>query len=84
MKHMNKVKRIAALVLAGLLSCIAFACNPPADESSSSGSGASGGGNSSSSRVGGTIGGGSSSVGGGDNGLEDPNDRDDLIDDWGM
>ena len=46
MKHMNKVKRIAALGLAGLLSCGAFACTPPAggNNSSSSGGGAIGGG----------------------------------------
>ena len=72
MKHMNKVKRIAALVLASLFSCIAFACTTPAGGNSSSG--------------GGSIGGSDSSIGGGngDNGLEDPNDKDDIIDDWGM
>ena len=74
MKHMNKVKRIAALVLAGLLSCIAFACTPPAGGNSSNGGGSIGGDSSESS-----IGGGN-----GDNGLEDPNDKDDIIDDWGM
>ncbi len=81
MKHMNKVKRIAAFVLTCLLSCIAFACNPSDSGNSSSGGGTS---NSSSSSAGGTIGGGGDSNVGGDNGLEDPNDKDDLIDDWGM
>ena len=48
MKHMNKVKRIAALGLAGLLSCGAFACTPPpAGGNSSSGGATIGGGTSS-------------------------------------